>query len=102
LGTHDLADTDASCAVRYATTVPTQALGMLNGDFTNEQARALAARLTAEAPSLEAQVRLAIRLTTGRAPGADEVKRDLAFIRELTAEGDLDARAALAAYCLLA
>jgi hypothetical protein len=103
LQNHDLADTDASCAVRYTTTVPTQALGMLNGDFTNEQARALAERLLAEAPAgPEAQVRLAIRLTTGREPGADEVKRDVAFIRELAAEGSHGAKAALAAYCLLA
>jgi hypothetical protein len=102
LQNHDLADTDASCAVRYTTTVPTQALGMLNGDFTNAQARDLAARLSSEASgALEAQVRLAIRLSTGRVPPADEVKRDVAFIKELTAEGDLDAKAALAAYCLL-
>ncbi len=101
LETHDLADTDASCAVRYTTTVPTQALGMLNGDFTNEQARALAGRLGGAGP-LEEQVRLAIRLTTGRAAKDEEVKRDVAFIRELIAEGDLDAKAALAAYCLLA
>src|SRR5207248_1735766 len=103
LQNHDLADTDSSCAVRYTTTVPTQALGMLNGDFTNEQARALADRLSMEVPgSLVGQVRRAIRLTCGRAPGEDEVKRDLDFIKELTAEGDLDAKAALAAYCLLA
>ena len=38
----DQADTDSSCPVRYATTVPTQALGMLNGEFANEQAAAFA------------------------------------------------------------
>ena len=38
LASHDQADTDSSCPVRYTTTVPTQALGMLNGEFTNEQA----------------------------------------------------------------
>src|SRR5262249_61227716 len=69
LQAHDLADTDSSCAVRYTTTVPTQALGLLNGDFTNEQAEALAARLEREAPKdISAQVRWAVRLTTGRAP----------------------------------
>jgi Protein of unknown function (DUF1553) len=44
---HDQADTDNSCPVRYTTTVPTQALGMLNGDFTNEQADLLAKRMAA-------------------------------------------------------
>src|SRR5205823_11365178 len=57
LSVHDQADTDSSCPVRYTTTVPTQALGMLNGDFTNEQATAMAERLQREAPAdLEKQV----------------------------------------------
>ena len=103
LQNHDLADTDSSCAVRYVTTVPTQALGMLNGQFTNEQAALFAERLLAEAPGgLEQQVRRAIRLTTGRAPRADEVKKDVAFVKELQAEEGLGAKAALTAYCLLA
>jgi hypothetical protein len=103
LETHDLADTDSSCAVRYTTTVPTQALAMLNGDFTNEQAAALAKRLTAEAPgNLMAQVKRAIRLTTGRAPEPGEIQRDVAFIRKVQAEDSLNDRAALTLYCLLA
>src|SRR5262249_20159198 len=48
LSQHDQADTDSSCPVRYTTTVPTQALGMLNGQFTNEQAGFLAERLRRE------------------------------------------------------
>ena len=103
LEAHDLADTDSSCAVRYTTTVPTQALAMLNGDFTNEQAASLAARLTREAPDdLAGQVKRAVRLTTGRAPTADEIKRDTAFVKELQAENKVDAKAALTLYCLLA
>src|SRR5262249_45251903 len=69
LAHHDQADTDTSCPVRYTTTVPTQALGLLNGAFSNEQASLFARRLEAEAPrDLTAQVRRAIRLTAGRAP----------------------------------
>ena len=45
----DQADTDASCPVRFTTTVPTQALGMLNSEFTNEQAVIFAKRLLKEA-----------------------------------------------------
>jgi hypothetical protein len=83
LSQHDQADTDSSCPVRYTTTVPTQALGMLNGDFTNEQATNLAERLEREAPKdLTDQVRLAIRLTTGRNPNSDELQRDVAFAQE--------------------
>ena len=41
-GGSDQADPDSSCPVRYATTVPTQSLGLLNGEFANEQAAAFA------------------------------------------------------------
>jgi hypothetical protein len=102
LATHDAADTDASCPVRYTTTVPTQALGLLNGEFANEQAARLAERLSREAPDDPlAQVRRAIRLTTAREPGPDEVRRDVAFLRTLRDRAGLDDRAALAQYALL-
>jgi hypothetical protein len=102
LSQHDQADTDSSCPVRYTTTVPTQALGMLNGDFTNEQATAFAERLQRETPGdLEKQVRRAIRLTTGREPVGEEVKQDLLFIKEVRAKSGLADQAALRHYCLL-
>jgi hypothetical protein len=103
LSQHDLADTDTSCPVRYTTTVPAQALGMLNGAFVNEQAAFLAERLRRERPNdLAAQVRRAIRLTTGRAPSDDEVRKDAAFIHELRTKDHLDERQALRCYCMLA
>ena len=103
LAQHDQADTDSSCPVRYTTTVPTQALGMLNGEFTNEQAAAFAERLRKEVRGdLAAQVRRAIRLTTGRQPAGDEVKKDVAFIRDMQAKHGLTEPAALKEYCLLA
>jgi hypothetical protein len=102
LAVHDQADTDSSCPVRYTTTVPTQALGMLNGEFTNEQAGAFAERLRREAGDLESQVRRAIRLTTGREPADAEVRKDVAFIQELRTKGKLSDTEALRQYCLLA
>jgi hypothetical protein len=102
LGDHDAADTDNSCPVRFATTVPTQSLGMLNGDFTNEQAALFAKRLEREVPGDEAgQVRLAIRLTTGRSPDAKEIESDRAFLAELRARPGMNSERALAQYCLL-
>ena len=35
LAEFDVCDTDSSCAVRFSTTQPTQALAMLNGDFAH-------------------------------------------------------------------
>jgi hypothetical protein len=96
LNQHDLAETDGTCPVRYVTTVPTQALGMLNGDFANEQAAALAERLERECPNdVAGQVRRAIRLTTGRVASDEEVAKDVAFIESLPKDG-------LRQYCLLA
>ena len=102
LATHDQADTDSSCPVRYTTTVPTQSLGLLNGEFANDRAAAFAARLRAEAPSdVRAQAARGIRLTTGRAASADEAARDAAFVAALKADFRLDDATALARYALL-
>ncbi len=102
LATHDSADTDLSCPVRYTTTVPTQALGLLNGSFANEQAARFAERLMREAPQgVEDQVRLALKLTTSRNPEKLEVTRDVAFVKQLASHGRLNAAGALTQYCLL-
>jgi hypothetical protein len=102
LAQFDQADTDSSCPVRFTTTVPMQALGMLNGEFSNEQAKVFAQRLKKEAPpELEARIRRAIRLTTGRNPSADEVMQDVAFVRRLREKGSLDDQEALRFLCLL-
>ncbi|MGP0064604.1 MAG: PSD1 and planctomycete cytochrome C domain-containing protein [Isosphaeraceae bacterium] len=102
LAVHDAADTDSSCPVRYTTTVPTQALGMLNGAFANEQAVHLAERLRREAPGdLDAQVRRALRLTAARNADQDEVRGDVEFIQTLMERSRLDERAALSQYCLM-
>ena len=101
LATHDAADTDLSCPVRYTTTVPTQALGFLNGAFANEQAARFAERLTREAPDgLESQVRLALNLTTARKPDEREVERDVAFVKRITSDGRLGHARAISQYCL--
>jgi hypothetical protein len=102
LAQFDLADTDASCPVRFTTTVPTQALGMLNGEFSNEQADAFARRLEKEAPEgIPAQVARGIRLTTGRNPSAEETRQDAEFVRALRRENGLDEHEALRSYCLV-
>lgn len=103
LSQHDQADTDSSCPVRYTTVVPTQALGLLNSQFVQEQANILARRLEAEAPgSVENQVVLAHRLTTGRTPTPKHLQMDLALIADLKKEHGMTAENALRQYCLYA
>jgi hypothetical protein len=102
LAHHDQADTDSSCPVRYATTVPTQALNLLNGEFSQKQAAAFAERLECEHPrDLPAQIERAIRLTTARSPARTEIQKDVEFIQKLQMEGKLSAHEALRYYCLM-
>jgi hypothetical protein len=98
----DVPDTDTSCAARLSTTVPTQALGMLNSRFMQEQALQLSERLQRErSDELPAQVARAIRLTTGRQPQAAEVQADVEFVKELQDEEGLSPQDALRDYCLM-
>ncbi len=99
---HDQADTDSSCPVRYTTTVPTQALGMLNSEFTNEMATAFASKLVTAAPGdLAKQVTRAIRLTTGRTPTDAEVQKDVVFIQTMKDKHHLRDEDALSRFALL-
>jgi hypothetical protein len=71
-------------ATRATTTVPSQALVLLNGDFLNEQASAFAERVLREAggASSGARITLAWRLALGRPP--TEAERALAEAYLLT------------------
>jgi hypothetical protein len=103
LAAHDFADTDSSCAVRFATTVPTQALTLLNSAFMNEQSAIFARRLLKEAgddPGV--QVRAALRWVTQRPPDEREVERGRKLIETLRQKDGLSPERALAGFCLVA
>ena len=103
LGAFDAADTDASCPVRFATTQPTQALGMLNGELLNDAARNFArdlSRLVGDDPVSD--VRLALRRVTQREPTAQEVERGVNFLAQSRKTHHLTAQEALRNFCLLA
>ncbi|HEY1122016.1 MAG TPA: DUF1553 domain-containing protein, partial [Haloferula sp.] len=92
----DLADTDTPCPVRFTTTVPTQALAMMNSKFIHDEATTLAKRLEREHPGdLQAQVKRAFELAVSREPDAGEVIRSLAFINKLKTESKLEPQLAL-------
>ena len=102
LADFDFADTDSSCAARFATTQPTQALGMLNGEFLNDQAEAFARRVKQEAgDDVEKQVRLALRLALSREPEMATVERGLKLLKSLREKHQVDMDQALKYYCLL-
>jgi mono/diheme cytochrome c family protein len=98
----DLPEPDRTAPVRFTTTQPTQALQMLNGDFLNEQAAALATRLHQEAgPDTAAQVRLALNLATSRPPNPTEVDRGVYLIEQLQTHDHATSETALRMFCLM-
>ncbi|MCA9080192.1 MAG: DUF1553 domain-containing protein, partial [Planctomycetaceae bacterium] len=103
LAAFDVADTDFTCPVRFATTQPTQALGMLNSEFLNEQARVFAEFLKEHAGAdVAVQVRLALRRTMQHEPEAEDVERGLSLIETLQQDHGQNADQALQHFCLLA
>lgn len=103
LESFDVAETDRTAPVRFATTQPTQALALLNSTFLNRQAGVLAERLRREAgDDTDARVRLALMLTTGREPSAAEVDRGAALIASLKERDGLPPEEALRLFCLTA
>ena len=83
----DFPDVDSSCEDRFKTTQPGQALAMLNGEFLNEQASKLAARVATEAgPEPRAQVAQAIRLALERPATDEEIADGLELLNRLTKE----------------
>ncbi|MHC5542044.1 DUF1553 domain-containing protein, partial [Singulisphaera rosea] len=112
LALFDGPDTNHSTDRRTSANVPLQALFLMNNPFVQDQARALANRLIAEAPDVTHRLNLATTLAWGRplVPGEVETFRDYlrTFARESEASGrpvpdaDLDAWVSLAKVILTA
>ena len=102
LSDFDVADNDTSCAARFTTTQPTQALGMLNGDFLHEEAAHFASRIRKEAGSdVNKQVALAYRIALNREPDQFLIRRGLTLIDALKTNHGLTAERALEQFCLM-
>ncbi|MEO6246766.1 MAG: DUF1549 and DUF1553 domain-containing protein, partial [Opitutaceae bacterium] len=72
----DGADLSASCGQRVATTVPTQALLLMNNDAVLARSSDLATRIAQEAPeTLETKLARAFALALSRPPTGDELLR---------------------------
>ena len=77
----DLPDTSFSCARRDVTTVAPQALNLLNSDFSQRAAKALATRVATEAgDDAGKQIERAVWLALGRGPTATERQQASAFL----------------------
>lgn len=83
----DLASPDLATPSRHATTVPQQALFLLNNPFALEMAKSLASRPELEGMGTEARVVRLYRLALGRDPG--EVERNEAAAHAASRAGGL-------------
>jgi hypothetical protein len=77
----DGADPNLIVARRDVTTVPAQALYLMNNAFMTEQARHFAARLAAAGPDDARRIDLAYRLAFARPPSQAEQETAVTFIR---------------------
>jgi hypothetical protein len=78
----DLPDQNTSCGRRNSSTVPTQALALLNDEFVLRQAKLFAGRIRETAAGDTArQVELAYRIALSRPPAADEARLAADFLR---------------------
>jgi hypothetical protein len=102
LAEFDVCDTDGSCAVRFSTTQPTQALAMLNGEFAHQQAAALAARVRREAAGdVEPQIARALRLALSSPVDSRHVERGQRLITRLQSQHGLSAEKSFELFCLM-
>ena len=100
---HDMADTDSTCPVRFSTTVPTQALNMLNGKFMNDSAKTFAERIRKEAgedPSK--QIAHGLKLILSRTPSTEEINAAINMLEDVKDSGKLSDKDALDRFALLA
>ncbi len=99
----DFADTDQACPVRFVTTQPTQALGMLNSDFILQQAEVFADFLSeASGDSAASQVEAALARVMQRKPTQPEINRGLELIESLKKDNNMNDKQARKYFCLVA
>jgi Protein of unknown function (DUF1553)/Protein of unknown function (DUF1549)/Planctomycete cytochrome C len=88
--TFDLASPDATVPQRYQTTVPQQALFLMNSPFVIEQAKAFANRPdVVKLTKVEERVERMVRLAYGRAPDKDELALAKKFLGATASQSKL-------------
>lgn len=101
LAAYDAPQRDAPCPTRFATTVPTQALTMLNSERVNTVAKDFAVRVAAEYPELNTQVRSAYEIALGRPATAVELEAMQTLCNDLKSQFSASEATALERVCLI-
>ena len=99
----DFADTDAPCPQRFTTTVPTQALNLLNSNFVNDKAAIFAKRLEDEVKgNISDRIKRGLEIVTSKPASPESIKIAEEMVQNLKNEHGLDDKAALQRFCLVA
>jgi hypothetical protein len=102
LADFDFCETDSSCADRFSTVQPTQALAMLNSEFLSERAIKFADRLRKTHPdNLDKQIELSMWLACQRPATESDLQRGRSLIDSLKNEHGLSDEQALDLYALM-
>ena len=101
LAAFDAPDPDAPCPVRFSTTQPTQALGMINSEFVNEQAKLFAAAAEEAGDDPAKQIEFILRRVLQRQPAPAQIDRGVKFMAEVQKSEGASAAEALRQFCLL-
>jgi hypothetical protein len=98
----DFPEPELVTGLRDITTVPTQALYLLNSPFIVEQSRKTAERLLAKAAAEDhARVSLAYELILGRSPEAQEREDAVIFVEQFSSRGEAGKSSPTAAWAAL-
>jgi len=102
LASFDSADTDFTCPVRFATTQPTQALGLMNGEFVHRIASWMTEKIIGETETPEQFVAAALNQTTQRIATESEVARGVELIESMMSKHERSYEGACEIFCLTA
>jgi hypothetical protein len=103
MSTFDSADTDTACPVRFNTTVPAQALTMMNSEFIAKHAELLSQRIKQEADGddMQAVVSTGFELVLGRLPATSELQESIGLIEALQRDFGHDSKTAIDRFALM-
>ncbi len=103
LAAFDAAEPDFTCPARFATTQPTQALGMLNSEFLQQTSKQLAQLGTREGgQNLDGQINVVLRQVLQREIKAEEVQLGQQLVEQLQKDLNIPRERAFEHFCLVA
>jgi len=102
MASFDAAETDFTCPVRFATTQPTQALGLMNGVFVHQVAKWMADDIKTNSKTPSDFVSEAMLRVTQRPATASEIERGVSLIDSLQKQHGQNYETACQIFCLTA